>query len=79
MEILKEVSADEQLRTRIRFQEKAERDRIALLNSARLDGREEEKKEIAKNLLDILDDKTIAMTTDLSIKDVVALRAGQNG
>lgn len=38
MEILKEVSADEQLRTRIRFQEKAERDRLARLNSALAEG-----------------------------------------
>ena len=41
MEILKEVSADEQLRTRIRFQEKAERDRRAKMNSFWKDGLEQ--------------------------------------
>ena len=83
MEILKEVSADEQLRTRIRFQEKAERDRIARLNSARLDGLEEGMEkgerqksiEIARNLLDVLDDELIAAKTGLSVEEVAALRA----
>ncbi|MBE9042668.1 Rpn family recombination-promoting nuclease/putative transposase [Oscillatoriales cyanobacterium LEGE 11467] len=37
-------------------------------------GREEEKRIIARNLLDRLDDATIAQTTGLSIKDVEALR-----
>ena len=41
MEILKEVSADEQLRTRIRFQEKAERDRRARMDSYWQDGLEQ--------------------------------------
>ena len=77
MEILKEVSADEQLRTRIRFQEKAERDRIALLNSARLDGREEEKKEIAKKALDMLDDQSIVQLTGLPLEEVRTLRISQ--
>lgn len=63
MEILKEVSADEELRTRIRFQEKAENDRKARLYYARLEG-----------LLDILDDQTIALKTGLTIKQVTALR-----
>ena len=84
MEVLKEVSADEQLRTQIRFQEKAERDRKARLYYARLEGLEEGRQEgrqegklaIAKNLLDILDDETIALKTDLPLEQIVALRLG---
>ena len=101
MEILKEVSADEQLRTRIRFQEKAERDRQARLNYAKWEGRKEgleeglekglkkgiakgltkgrneEKLAIARNLLDILDDATIAAKTGLDLEQVADLRAVQ--
>lgn len=89
MEILKEVSADEQLRTRIRLQEKAENDQKARIYYARLEGKEEGRQEgrqegkleeklgIAKNLLDVLDDQTIALKTGLSIGQVATLRAKQ--
>ncbi|MCK5889279.1 MAG: hypothetical protein KAG19_04995 [Methylococcales bacterium] len=41
---------------------------------AREQGQEQAKREIAKNLLDILDDKTIAEKTGLSLKKLNALR-----
>ena len=37
-------------------------------------GKQEEKKEIARNLLDILDDATIAKKTGLTEAEVAALR-----
>ncbi len=37
-------------------------------------GKEEEKVEIAKNLLDILDDETIALKTGLDIEEVRRIR-----
>lgn len=94
MEILKEVSADEQLRTRIRFQEKAERDRKAKLNSAladgidigrkegraegRAEGQQEKAIEIARNMLNLMDDKSIARLTGLTTQEVAALRSGES-
>lgn len=81
MEILKEVSADEQLSTAIRIQEKADRDWQARLNYAVREsearGERKSQLEIAKNLLDILDDETIAIKTGLTPKDVAALRNAQ--
>jgi len=41
------------------------------------EGIKEEKIEIAKRLLDVLDDETIALKTDLKIKEVKALRKGK--
>ncbi len=45
-------------------------------NTARLEGRQEEKLDIARNLLDILDDATIALKTGLTADTVRQLRAG---
>ena len=93
MDKLPAVSADEELRARIRFQEKAERDRTARLNHAiqkgikigmqegmekgMEKGRFEEKRALAKNLLDVLDDETIALKLGLGRDEVAALRAQQ--
>ena len=89
MEILKEVSADEQLRTRIRFQEKAERDRLARLNSALAEGIElgrqqgleegERRKtiELAQKMLAALDDASIVQFTGLTPSEVASLRLGE--
>lgn len=82
MEVLQEVSADDQLRTKIRLQEKVENDwknRILYAEregEARGEARGERVKqlEIAKNLLDILDNETIAEKTGLKVAEVVALR-----
>ena len=74
---MREVSAEIQQRTRIRFQEKAERDRQARLNYAERKGRSEAALAIARNLLDVLDDATIAAKTGLDLEQVAALRALQ--
>ena len=54
------------------------RDKISELNAAERKGiekgRKEEKIAIAKNLLDILDNETIALKTGLTISDVENLR-----
>ena len=88
MEILKEVSADEQLRTRIRFQEKAERDRRAKMNSFWKDGLEQGREEgqrqrsieIAQKMvqLNMADDKAIVLLTGLTAQEVAALRYGES-
>lgn len=79
LEILKEVSADEQLRTRIRFQEKAERDRRARLNSYWQEGIEQGERqrsvEIAQRMLGSMDDAAIAHFTGLSPQEVTELRS----
>lgn len=75
MEILKEVSADEQLRTRIRFQEKAENDRMARLYYARQEGQHDKALEIAIKALDMLNNESIVQLTGLSLEEVTALRA----
>ena len=75
----KPITPEEQARVRQRFQEKAERDRIARLNSARqaghVEGREEEKRAIAQNMLGSFDDETISAMTGLPLAEVAALRA----
>ena len=90
MEILKEVSADEQLRTRIRFQEKAERDRRAKMNSFWKDGLEQGREEglkqgerrksieIAQKMLklNMADEETIIELTGLSAEELADLRGG---
>ena len=54
------------------------RDKISELNAVERKGKEKGKKEekiaIAKNLLDILDNETIALKTGLTISDVENLR-----
>jgi len=44
------------------------------LQKGREEGRKEEKLAIAQKLLDILDDKTIALKTELTIEDIKTLR-----
>ena len=93
MEVLKEVSADDQLRTKIRLQEKAENDWKARIYYAKLEGLEEgeaigeargreeglrEKQlEIARNALGMLGDEAIAQLTGLTLAEIAALRAEQ--
>ena len=54
------------------------RDLKGVINTAReegeLEGNLEERKEIAKNLLDVLDDKTISKKTGLSIEEIKRMR-----
>ncbi|MGL5354295.1 MAG: Rpn family recombination-promoting nuclease/putative transposase [Clostridium sp.] len=53
-------------------------DKISRINGARKEGRQEVKIEIAKKLLDVLDDETIADITGLSIPKVNELRSKTN-
>ncbi|MGL4738400.1 MAG: Rpn family recombination-promoting nuclease/putative transposase [Cellulosilyticaceae bacterium] len=53
---------------------KSYRDNINVIDTARKEGREEEKRQIAKALLDVLDDEMIAIKTGLSIEEVARLR-----
>ncbi|MGL5084565.1 MAG: Rpn family recombination-promoting nuclease/putative transposase [Clostridium sp.] len=48
-----------------------------ILDELKEAGKEEAKKDIARNLLDILDDETIALKTGLKIKDIELLREGK--
>lgn len=54
------------------------KDKVSALNKAKEEGREEGAKnkstEIAKNLLDVLDDETIAVKTGLSLEEIKELR-----
>ena len=85
MEVLKEVSADDQLRTKIRLQEKAETDWKARIYYAkqegiakgRAEGEHEKQLEIARKALTMLDDQTIAQLTGLALEEVARLRTEQ--
>ena len=80
------ISQDDKARALYDQREKANKDRTSAmegsLNEGLLKGREEGRKEggyqkaieIAKNLLDVLDDETIALKTKLSANEVAALR-----
>ena len=54
------------------------KDKVSALNKAKEEGREEGERnkalEIAKNLLDVLDDKTISLKTKLTIEEIKKLR-----
>ena len=89
-EILSSISADEETRQLAEMRDKAIMDRISQIEGAKEEaakvGREEglkeglkegEKKkaaEIAKNLLDVLDDNTISIKTGLTLDEIVKLR-----
>lgn len=72
------MSNDEKQREIYEMRSKILKDKVSALNKAKKEGIEEGKKqgkiEIAKNLLDILDDETIALKTGLEIKEVRNLR-----
>ena len=85
MEVLKEVSADDQLRTKIRLQEKAENDWKARIYYAkqegiakgRVEGEHQKQLEIARKALAMLDDAAVAKLTGLALDEVALLRTGQ--
>ncbi|OOM16424.1 Rpn family recombination-promoting nuclease/putative transposase [Clostridium saccharobutylicum] len=72
------MSNDTQQREIYEMRAKILKDKVSALNKAKEEGREEgEKKkafEIAKNLLDVLDNETIAVKTGLTIEEIVKLR-----
>lgn len=72
------MSNDSEQREIYEMRAKILKDKVSALNKAKEEGREEgelkKAVEIAKNLLDILDDKTISIKTGLSIEEVKKLR-----
>lgn len=80
MERLKELSADEETRRLAFVRERALRDEISFINDAerrgREEGREEERKVVARNLIamQVLDDKQIALASGLKEADIKRLR-----
>ncbi len=74
IEVLDIMYLDEDERELYENDLKASLNKLEELHTAREEGKKEEKLEIAKNLLDILDDKTISIKTGLSIEEVSKLR-----
>lgn len=74
VEVLYKISGNKEVVDLAELREKAVKDEISRLQGAKAEGKLEEKLEIARNLLDILDDKTIAAKTGLSVDDVIKLR-----
>lgn len=74
IEVLDIMYLDEDERELYENDLKASLNKLEELHTAREEGKKEEKFEIAKNLLDILDDKTISIKTGLSIEEVSKLR-----
>lgn len=76
--VLYKISGDKGVVDLAELREKAVKDEISRLQGAKaegiLEGKIEEKLAIAKNLLDVLDDETIATKTGLSVEEVINLR-----
>lgn len=69
------LSSDEEAMRIYYERERSLHERANMISSAEARGLEKGKIEVAKNLLDVLDDKTIAAKTGLSIEEVKALRS----
>ena len=77
------ISNDKKQREIYEMRSKILKDKVSALNEAerkgieqgRKEGKEERNIEIAKNLLDIFDDETIALKTGLDIEKVKKLRS----
>jgi len=74
---LEHISSDDETLALYEARQNARIEYNSAISSAERKGRMEEKKEIARSLLDILDEKTIADKTGLSIDEVRKLRALQ--
>lgn len=68
------LSNDSQQRQLYEMRAKILKDKVSALNEAERKGRNKEKLNIAKNLLDILDDETIALKTGLTVEQIQNLR-----
>ena len=73
-EILETISLSREERAAYLSREMALHDEATRLSDAEERGEKRKAIEIANNLLDILDDETIALKTGLSIEEVKALR-----
>jgi predicted transposase/invertase (TIGR01784 family) len=82
--LLQQISADQNARQLAEMRERALINELSMLADAKEEGKEEGEKEgiqegkitVARALLDVLDDETIALKTDLPIETIKELRAG---
>ncbi|MDB8576111.1 Rpn family recombination-promoting nuclease/putative transposase [Turicibacter sanguinis] len=72
------LSGDRKERERYEKRRESRLNEISALSYAEEKGAKKEKIEIAKNLLDVLDDETISLKTGLSIEEVKEIRKEQN-
>ncbi|MGN0143651.1 MAG: Rpn family recombination-promoting nuclease/putative transposase [Clostridium sp.] len=68
------LSNDDEQRQIYEMRAKILKDKVSALNHAERQGMEKKAMEIARNLLDILDDETISLKTGLSIDEIKKLR-----
>ena len=73
-ERLEYLSSDKKTIELYKAREKSLHERANMISSAKEEGREEEKIQIAKSLLDVLDIETIALKTGLTIEKVKKLK-----
>ena len=69
------ISNDKEQREIYEMRSKILKDKVSALNEAERKGIETGIKQVAKNLLDVLDNETISMKTGLSIDEVEELRS----
>ena len=72
------ISNNQEQRELYEMRAKILKDKVSALNEAERKGINKGKFEVAKNLLNILDDETIAKTTGLSIDEIKKIREYDN-
>ncbi|MDY5911910.1 MAG: Rpn family recombination-promoting nuclease/putative transposase [Inconstantimicrobium porci] len=72
------ISNNQEQRELYEMRAKILKDKVSALNEAERKGINKGKFEVAKNLLNILDDETIAKTTGLSIDEIKKIRENKN-
>lgn len=72
------ISNDDKQREIYEMRSKILKDKVSALSEAERKGEENKAIEIAKNLLDVLDDETISLKTGLSIEKVKELRESRD-
>lgn len=75
---LTRISSDDADRERYAKRQKILRDEANIVSNAKLEGIEEGKLETIKSFLDVLDDETISLKTNVNIKTIHSLRDSQN-
>jgi predicted transposase/invertase (TIGR01784 family) len=73
--LLQQISADESARQLADMRERALLNEVTMLADAKEEGIEEGKIMVARALLDVLDDETIALKTELPIETLKKLRS----
>jgi hypothetical protein len=74
--LLQQISADQNARQLAEMRERALINELSMLADAKEEGIQEGKITVARALLDMLDDETLALKTDLPIETIKELRAG---